>query len=62
MSKLIVTEEVVITLKEITDLIGVEHNKAMKKVKKLAEEPSFGELRETRISNLNGLSYKTRRS
>jgi len=34
--------EVVITLKEITDLIGVEHNKAMKKVAKLAEEPSFG--------------------
>ena len=30
------------TLKEITDLIGVQHSKAMEKVKKLAEEPSFG--------------------
>lgn len=36
--------EVVITLKEITDLIGVEHNKAMKKVAKLAEESSFGQV------------------
>lgn len=34
--------EVVITLKEITDLIGVQHSKAMEKVKKLAKEPSFG--------------------
>lgn len=32
----------VITLKEITDLITVEHNKAMKVVEKLSEEPSFG--------------------
>ncbi|WP_424687709.1 MAG: hypothetical protein ACNI3H_05645 [Halarcobacter ebronensis] len=36
--------EVVITLKEITDLIKVQHSKAMKKVEKLAEEPSFGGL------------------
>lgn len=35
---------VVITLKEITDLIDVQHSKAMKKVKKLAEEPSFGQV------------------
>lgn len=42
MSKLIVTEEVVITLKEITDLINIQHSKAMEKVKKLAKEPSFG--------------------
>ena len=32
----------VITLKEITNLIDVEHNKAMKVVEKLAQEPSFG--------------------
>lgn len=31
-----------ITLKEITDLISVEHNKAMKIVDKLTLEPSFG--------------------
>ena len=37
-------QERVITLKEITDLIEVEHGKAMKKVEKLAEEPSFGHL------------------
>jgi len=36
--------EVTITLKEITDLISVEHSKAMKKVEKLSEEPSFGRL------------------
>lgn len=35
-------EERVITLKEITDLIKTEHNKAMKVVEKLAQEPSFG--------------------
>jgi len=31
-----------ITLKEITDLLDIEHNKAMKRVQKLSEEPSFG--------------------
>lgn len=31
----------------------------MKKVEKLSKEPSFGELRETRISNLNGVKVKT---
>ena len=36
------TSEVCITLKEITDLISVEHNKAMKVVDKLMIEPSFG--------------------
>ena len=34
--------EVTITLKDLTDLISVEHNKAMKQVEKLAQEPSFG--------------------
>jgi len=38
----ITNKEVKITLKEITDLISVEHNKAMKVVEKLCEEPSFG--------------------
>lgn len=32
----------VITLKEITDLITIEHNKAMKVVEKLTLEPNFG--------------------
>ncbi len=41
--------EVVITLKEITDLIGVRHNDSMKKVEDLSKEPSFGTLRKTRI-------------
>jgi len=36
------TNEVKITLKEITDLISAEHNKAMKVVEKLSQEPSFG--------------------
>ena len=37
-------QEVTITLKEITDLISVEHSKAMKKVESLSKEPSFGHL------------------
>ena len=36
------TNDVVITLKEITDLLSVEHNKAMKVVERLTQEPSFG--------------------
>lgn len=36
------THKLSITLKEITDLISVEHNKAMKQVEKLCNEPSFG--------------------
>ena len=46
--------EVIITLKEITDLISVRHNDSMKKVEKLAEEPSFGVLRKTRITHDGG--------
>jgi|GEM_PF-5293150 len=42
--KTFVNSEIKITLKEITDLISVEHNKAMKVVEKLSEEPSFGYL------------------
>jgi|GEM_PF-4985707 len=34
--------EIRIILKELTDFISVDHNKAMKVVKKLCEEPSFG--------------------
>jgi hypothetical protein len=30
------------TLKEITDLLGVDHSKAMKKVSKMATDPEFG--------------------
>jgi len=53
--------EVVITLKEITDLIGVQHSKAMKKVAKLAEEPSFGVLSKMAItsSELGGRPTET---
>ena len=40
---------VTITLKEITDMIDVEHNKAIKKIEKLAEEPEFGTIRKTRV-------------
>ena len=41
--------EYVITLKEITDLIGVRHNDSMRKVEELALEEGFGSLRKTRI-------------
>jgi len=43
--------DVVITLKEITDLIDVRHDKAMKKVEKLALEPSFGVLSKMDITS-----------
>lgn len=51
--------EVVITLKEITDLIDVQHSKAMKKVEKLAEEPSFGQVAKMDTFNLNGVKVET---
>jgi len=44
----------VITLKEITDMINVRHNDAMTKIEKLALEPDFGSLRETRIQYQSG--------
>ena len=37
------------TLKELTDLIDVRHDKAMPKVAKLAKEPSFGTVSKTDI-------------
>lgn len=40
-------DEIRITLKEITDLISVEHNKAMKTVEKLTHEASFGTVEKT---------------
>ena len=42
-----------ITLKEITDLIGVQHSKAMKKVDKLVLEPSFGGVAKTATPTFN---------
>jgi len=39
--------EYVITLKEITDLIDVRHNNAMRKVEELAKEEGFGLLQKT---------------
>lgn len=45
--------EYVITLKEITDLIGVEHNKAMRKVEELAKEDGFGGLAKTATPTFN---------
>ena len=43
----------VITLKEITDLINVQHSKAMLKVEQLSKEPSFGEVAKMDTLNLN---------
>jgi hypothetical protein len=39
-----------------TDLIGVRHDKAMKKVTKLSEEPSFGRLDKMDFRSLSGNS------
>jgi len=44
----------VISLKEITDILNVRHNDAVKKVEKLSEEPSFGSLRKTRSQYQSG--------
>lgn len=54
-------KEYVITLKEITDLIGTRHNDAMKKVEDLAIEDGFGVLRKTRITSgeLGGRPFDT---
>lgn len=53
------TEERVITLKEITDLIGARHNDSMRKVEKLAKEEGFGVLRKIRISYIKGKEIET---
>ena len=49
----------VITLKEITDLINVQHSKAMLKVEQLAKEPSFGEVAKMDTLNLNNVKVET---
>ena len=49
----------VITLKEITDILDVRHNDAMKKVEALSQEASFGQLRKTRISYAKGKTVGT---
>ena len=52
-------QEVTITLKEITDLISVEHNKAMKVVEKLCKEPSFGTVEKiATVYNDKGKQFK----
>ena len=49
----------VITLKEITDLIDVQHSKAMLKVEQLAKEPAFGEVSKFDTFNLNNVKIGT---
>ena len=49
----------VITLKEITDLIDVQHSKAMLKVEQLAKEPTFGEVSKFDTFNLNNVKIST---
>jgi hypothetical protein len=44
-----------LTLKEITDLLGVNHSKALKKVLKMAEDPEFGEVAILASSYINNL-------
>ena len=48
------------TLKEITDLLNVEHNKAMNKVQKMAEDPDFGTVTKINVVyNDKGQTTKT---
>jgi len=52
--------ETLITLKSITDLLGVRHDKAMVKVAKMVEEPTFGTVSILDIVyNMQGQSIKT---
>ena len=50
--------ETTITLKEITDLISVRHDKAMLKVAELAKESSFGQVSTMDISYIKGNGAK----
>lgn len=54
-----VDTEVSITLKDLTDLINVQHSKAMEKVLKLSQHPSFGEVSKVDTFNLNGVKVET---
>lgn len=47
------------TLKEITDVIGMRHNDAKKIVEELALEDGFGLLRKIRISHIKGKTIET---
>lgn len=49
-----VEDEYVITLKEITDLLGIEHSKAKKTVEELALEEGFGWLAKTATQYKSG--------
>ena len=52
-------EGTVITLKEITDILTVQHSKAMKSVDRLTKEQAFGEVSKYDTFNLNGVKVKT---
>ena len=46
--------EMTMTLKEITDMLGVRHDNAMRVVENMAETPDFGQLLKSRISYSKG--------
>lgn len=55
-----ISEQKTMTLKEITDLLEVRHDYAMKKVAKMASEPTFGTMFEINIAyNSGGQTTKT---
>jgi len=49
----------VITLKEITDILEVRHDKAKLKVDELIKEPDFGEVSKMDTFNLNNVKVET---
>ena len=59
MNEITQNTEVTITLKDLTDLISVRHDKAMRQVEKLAQEPSFGEVSKIDTLNLNKVKVTT---
>lgn len=59
-SLVIANAAMTMTLKEITDLLNVEHNKAMNKVEKMAEDPEFGTVAKTStVYNDKGQTIQT---
>ena len=53
------TNQKTMTLKEITDLLEVRHDQAMKKVAKMAKEPTFGTMFEIDIAYKGSQTTKT---
>ena len=55
----ILSTTLTMTLKEITDLLGVRHNNAMRTVESMAKDPSFGGVTQIEYRTSEGNTYPT---